>query len=285
MPRYQTAAAFRVALERRLRDESVATGIRLDRFRRQVMVECFLARVETADPGRWVLKGAVALEVRLGPGARATRDVDLGLRSDVTGDGFDALVDRLVGILAIETDDFFVFRVRDVRRLAIASFGDVARARIAVQLAGREFGGFQVDIAGRAHELYDTERLVMPGHLRFAGIDPPDIEVVVLDRHIAEKFAGMTKQFGDRENTRVRDLVDVVLLHEHGLVEPTKVAPAVQRVWAERGEEVPSRLPPFPPAWPDRYARMVGELEIDAVTFADAVLIVDRIWRDMFPAA
>src|SRR4051812_14109170 len=99
MDRYRSAGDFRVALERRLRDESLSSGIRLDRLRRQVMVERFLARVEAVDPGSWVLKGAVALEVRLGNRARATADVDLGLRVDVPSDVLDPVADRLVEIL------------------------------------------------------------------------------------------------------------------------------------------------------------------------------------------
>jgi hypothetical protein len=55
---YVNAGAFRVALERRLRDRAVAEGVRLDRLRRQVMVERFLARLEATEPGRWVLEGA-----------------------------------------------------------------------------------------------------------------------------------------------------------------------------------------------------------------------------------
>jgi hypothetical protein len=281
--RYRSAADFRIALERRLKDEAGATGIRLDRLRRQVMVERFLARVESADAGRWVLKGAVALEARLGARARATADVDLGLRAAAARDGLEEITDHLVRVVNTRPGDFFELQLRDVRRMAIANAGDIGRARIAVRLAGREFGGFQVDVAARERELGATERLTLPGRLAFAGIDPPEVEIVVLARHVAEKFAGMTRTFDDRDNTRVRDLVDLVLLDELGLIEIGDAAGAVTDVWAERGEAVPARLSALPGSWPARYELMAAELGLGVGTFAEAEAVVRRIWAEMFP--
>lgn len=55
---YQTAAAFRRALETRLVAESARTGIPLVRLRKLVVFERFLARLTQAQPGAWLLKGA-----------------------------------------------------------------------------------------------------------------------------------------------------------------------------------------------------------------------------------
>ena len=40
--------------------------------------ERLLVRLELGAPGRWVVKGGMALEMRLGDRARSTRDLDLG---------------------------------------------------------------------------------------------------------------------------------------------------------------------------------------------------------------
>jgi hypothetical protein len=61
--RYASPHALRTALEDRLLRRSQQTGISLDRLRRRVMFERIVARLEAADPGRWVLKGGMALEV------------------------------------------------------------------------------------------------------------------------------------------------------------------------------------------------------------------------------
>ncbi|MDQ2789435.1 MAG: nucleotidyl transferase AbiEii/AbiGii toxin family protein [Actinomycetota bacterium] len=72
---YQSAQALRTALENRLLAQSNETGASLDRLRRRVMFERIIARIQAAEPGQWVLKGGMALEVRLRDDARLTKDV------------------------------------------------------------------------------------------------------------------------------------------------------------------------------------------------------------------
>ncbi len=105
---YQSAQALRTALENRLLAQSNETGDSLDRLRRRVMFERIIARIQAAEPGQWVLKGGMALEVRLRDDARLTKDVDLGLRDDVNS--APDLHERLIEILTIDLDhDFFIF--------------------------------------------------------------------------------------------------------------------------------------------------------------------------------
>ena len=60
---YETPKALRTALEQRLLTRSQATGISLDRLRRRVLFERIVARLQAAEPGLWVIKGGMALEV------------------------------------------------------------------------------------------------------------------------------------------------------------------------------------------------------------------------------
>jgi hypothetical protein len=57
---YDTPQALRMALEQRLLTRSTDTGVSLDRLRRQVLFQRIMARLEAAEPGRWVLKGAIS---------------------------------------------------------------------------------------------------------------------------------------------------------------------------------------------------------------------------------
>jgi hypothetical protein len=103
------------------------------------------------------------------------------------------------------------------------------------------FGTIQLDISPRAHELTATDRLVLPNSLQFAEVPAVVVEIVDVHRHAAEKFHAMTRDFGQRENSRVRDLVDLVLLIEHEMLATLEVADAVAQVWHER--EVAGRKP------------------------------------------
>jgi hypothetical protein len=280
---YATDAAFRAALEQRLLSLAQSTNVNLERLRRQVVLERLLARFEVAEPGVWVLKGAMALEVRLGTVARATMDADLGLR-DVAGAGdLPELGDRIARVLTTPVADRFTYRLVDVQRVALAGSEDLARARLECRLAGREFGRIQLDVVRRPYELADTERLRLHGHLRFAGIEPPEVEVVSISRHVAEKFHAMLLRFVDRENTRVRDLADLVILREHALIDPARAAAAIRSVFAERATAFPLVLPPFPAGWPERYERIAREHDIATASFDDAVATVTTLWGEMFP--
>lgn len=55
---HESPQALRRALEHRLLTRSNETGIGLDRLRRRVLFERVIARLQAAEPGSWVLKGA-----------------------------------------------------------------------------------------------------------------------------------------------------------------------------------------------------------------------------------
>jgi hypothetical protein len=122
----------------------------------------------------------------------------------------------------------------------------------------------------------------LPNSLAFADIEAPTIEVVDVHRHAAEKLHAMLRRFDDRESSRVRDLVDLVLLLEHGLLEPCAVATAARRVWRERdGADPPGTFPALPAGWVDRYERAAAELGLGAASFPAAVGVVRVLWDGM----
>jgi hypothetical protein len=111
-----------------------------------------------------------------------------------------------------------------------------------------------------------------------------DVEIVDVNRHAAEKLHAMSREFGDRDNSRVRDLVDVVLLVEHEMLTPAAVADAVTLVWAEREHTAPpTRMPSLPGSWPTRYELAATEHGLATVTFPDAVALVNELWHALFP--
>lgn len=79
---YATANAFRIALETRLKGVAKEEGTDLQRLRRQVAFDRFLARLFPNRETPWILKGGYALEVRMHQ-ARTTKDIDLTLESSM----------------------------------------------------------------------------------------------------------------------------------------------------------------------------------------------------------
>lgn len=279
---YETAEALRMALEQRLNNRSRETGISLDRLRRRVVFERIVARLAHVEPGRWVLKGGMALEVRLRDQARLTKDIDLGLRDGVNEQA--ELHERLVEALAADPfNDRFVLVAGPVTELSPDGGGHTTwRSSVAAQLAGRPFGGVQIDVSPRAHELDLTDTVALPNSLAFADIEAPAVEIIDVNRHAAEKFHAMLRQFDDRENTRVRDLLDLVLLIENELLDQPSLTSAVRDVWQERdGTPPPAGLRPLPASWPERYERLAAEHDITALTFPAAADLVTALWADL----
>jgi predicted nucleotidyltransferase component of viral defense system len=277
---YATALALRTALEHHLGEYSQEHKISLDRLRRRVVFERIVVRLETAEPGCWVVKGGMALEVRLRDEARLTKDLDLGLRGSET-DAED-LRERLMDALATDPDeDRFVMTVGSAKRCTEDGAGHATwRIPVSADLAGRQFGRIKIDVSPRERELYATDVVVLPTALGFAGIDAREIEIIDVHRHAAEKLHAMQKDFGDRENTRLRDLVDVVLLSEHRLLDSDKLESAVRQVWTEReNSDPPDRPPEFPASWPGRYEEEAANLGLETLSFRDAVSVIAALWE------
>lgn len=73
----------------------------------------------------------------------------------------------------------------------------------------------------------------------------------------------------------MRDLVDLVILCEHELLERPALTDAIRHVWVERDAAPPPfELPPLPETWPPRYERMAAEHDLVTKDFAAAVTVV-----------
>ena len=104
--KYATPEAFRAALDQRIRNEAVASGVPVMRLRKRVAFERFLARLAVVDPQRWVLEGAFALDLRLGLRTRTTKDIDLAGADDER-----IATANLIAAQAIDLHDHFSFDV------------------------------------------------------------------------------------------------------------------------------------------------------------------------------
>jgi hypothetical protein len=139
--RYATAAAFRQALDDRLKAEAARTGLGLARLRKRVAFELFLRRLVAVAPDRWVLKGALALDFRFDSASRPTRDMDLGRADDD-----EAAVEDLTVAQQLALDDFFTFVVRRTNALDDTDDFRAIRFHVTAELAGRVFDQFVVDV-------------------------------------------------------------------------------------------------------------------------------------------
>lgn len=139
--KYASAAAFRQALDQRLKTEASMSGLGVGRLRKRVAFELFLRRLVAVAPNRWVLKGALALDFRLDVATRPTKDIDLGRDDDEA-----AAIEDITAAQALVLDDFFTFSATKTGEFSDTDEFAAIRFHVTAQLAGRTFEQFIVDI-------------------------------------------------------------------------------------------------------------------------------------------
>lgn len=275
---YDNDASFRQALEQRLKRRAEETGTDLNRLRRRVVFERFLARLEHDQPGRWVVKGGMALEIRLGDQARMTRDLDLAVVAEgVDGDSIRA--DLIAALDHDPTGDRFRFGVGPATALQLDEASRPGwRFRVEAELAGRSFANVRVDVVARPEEISATERIKLPSLLSFAGIEGVEVDAVNLAQHFAEKLHAFTRTYDSRPNTRVRDLPDLLILIHDGL-DPATALAATEHVFAVRAtHEVPNNLDDPPPFWSQEYEGIANDLDLPEKVIESAMETLRGFW-------
>lgn len=278
----RSPSALRASLDARLLLLAHERGVDVNRLRRHVTFQRLLRRLGP----EWVLKGGYLLEARLGTRARATRDVDLAI-SEATADLADALRE------ALDHDpdgDHFVFRVtgaRSHRGNALALGGPGAHLSVEALLASRPFASIRVDVVARSEEIGGgTERVTLPLVVAEPDWPPVTVTAVDLEQHAAEKLHALASVWVHPEpSTRVKDLLDIVLLVDTARLDPARLHERLTVVFRSRDASAPPTTLPDPPAaWRTDYAAMAADHTVSAVTL-DAALAVARALIDPRPPA
>lgn len=286
--RYRTAAAFRTALEERIKQQSAAEGTAIWRMRKRVAIERFLARLQTSPDSPWLLKGAFALDLRFRDRARSTKDLDLGSDISLLGQApleRPEIAARLRQAAGHPLEDFFVFAIPGegeeiVQEPAARAYRFIVHAA----LAGRPFEEFRVDIATKPELVAPIEEVPASDTLAFAGIPPVRFRAISLPQQFAEKLHAFTFPWEDRENTRVKDLVDITLILESSPPEPKIARTALEGIFEGRGtHKLPTRISDPPATWVGSYGLMAREIGLAHVAMDEATEFLRRYWSQLYP--
>lgn len=268
-PHYQTAAGLRMALEERLNRQAREKGLDVLRLRRHVAFDRFLARIFSGPASRFVLKGGYAFELWLDR-ARATKDIDLsfkvgkgGRQGNKKAVEADALLELLQNLVSTDSGDFFEFVIgKAVIDLENAPYGGW-RFPVEVRLAGYVFVRFAIDVAAGDLWLEPHELARTIDWLGFAGIGAPKVPVISREQQFAEKLHAYTRP-RQTPNSRVKDLVDLLLLVRMRGIGPGKIKAAAEKTFARRGTHSfpPVFLPP-PSAWSSPFRKLARECGIE----------------------
>jgi hypothetical protein len=276
--RYATALDFRRALETRLVARSRETRVPLDWLRKQVAFDRLLARLLLNAPGKWMLKGALALDYRLRDRARTSKDMDLTHQ----GDEAEA-TERLLKATELDLGDFFTFQVARTSRLEELAGGTAMRYQLTCRLGRSVFDEATVDVAF-AERFPVLEVLETPPLLGFAGIGPLRVPTLPLAIQVAEKVHAYTRQYGasGRPSSRTKDLADLVIVATSFPIVGADLRRGLESTFSSRQTHpMPSALPEPPREWRTDYPRVARRFGIEpdveaahrqAAKFIDPVL-------------
>nr|WP_233261342.1 nucleotidyl transferase AbiEii/AbiGii toxin family protein [Vitiosangium sp. GDMCC 1.1324] len=200
---YRTSAAFKQALEARLRAAAASSGMPMNRLRQRLIFDRFLVRVFAILGENTPLKGGIALELRLSR-ARTTKDVDLRC----TGKP-DALLGQLQAAGRTPAEEPLFFEVSAGPQGDIINGEGVVyegrRFRVHTRLDGRPYGEpFGVDAAFGDVLVGTPETIEGSDFLSFAGVPRSRLRIYPRESHVAEKLHAYTLP-RERENERTRE--------------------------------------------------------------------------------
>ncbi len=277
--KYKTAKAFRVAITTRLKTLSRTTGEPYPDLYRRVAIDRLLSRI---DWSKWTAKGGYILQRRL-PKARPTKDIDLA-----TGDGSfilqdadaqqSALATAFQEMSKVDAGDHFVFQVAVEKPLPGFGKGGI-RCQVRCLLDGEMFATFQLDAIIQDETVFPAENIEGDTFLSFAGLKPLMLKVPAKEEVFAEKIHAYTLP-REKENTRVKDLLDLALLLQDG-VDREKVRMAINGVFPIRKTHaIPAELPMPPENWHKVFAELVKDSGID-LTVDAAFQMVSEFYKTL----
>lgn len=254
-------------------------GVAEGRVRAWVAYMIMAGTLERADgPGgpRFIVKGGVALELRLRGRARATKDIDIVLR-DTTADLAEALEQALIG----EAYQGFSFR-RKGEPLLLDN--GAVNVEFAVTFRGQPWTSMSVDIARAEPGEADVEwvdAIVLTDAFGVTG--PAHLPCLPLRFHVAQKLHGMTlPPRPGRRNERFRDLIDLLLMETLVAADVGVLRDACELVFSSRGtHKWPPNLGLVPAHWDEPFAQLAAEVQLAerdvATALARVRALVERI--------
>ena len=231
---WATPTATRQGITDRLRTRYPPAELQLRRV--EVAFRRLLVRLEASAPQRWIVKGGVALLLRLDP-SRTSDDIDLSY-VDAAGEHATA-IRALERAFEIDAGDFFAFAFTT---LVAAGLGetdaDTFTVRVRARVGEIEWATFGVDLQAPSIDA-PTETISNAGDLTGLGAvdDLPPLRALPISQQLAEKTCAMFERHGVTPSfsSRARDLVDIAMIASQvDKIDGTKLEEDLRREEARR---------------------------------------------------
>ena len=267
--------ANRVALERWIAQKAQEDGIAAARLRRAVsfmVLSAVLARfVDEEGAPLFLLKGGVAMELRVGARARASKDYDTAFRDDMT---------RLEDVLATASVHVHGdFRLTAGAATPIGPTGAV-QIPIRITFAHYDWGTIDLEVSaaeGGSRAATAIEYAAPAPALSLFGLPDGDrVALFPLPYQVAQKLHACTESREERDNDRFRDLIDLLLLEEIlADADLPAVRLACEEVFRLRARHAWPPEVHIYPLWADGYRNLAHSMGFPVLEVTEAKAQVD----------
>lgn len=269
-------------------------GERVNQLRRDVAFHAALRRLShSTSQGSWVIKGGVALQLRLDP-SRSSKDIDITWM----GEAVDRTVelDALRAALECDEGDFFAFEL-NVTDNKVDDAGALV-VPVTARLGGRHFERFSIDLAPAREGLQIEDPPPAPAPLGIDQLGEARVRLLRIELQLADKLCAIHEMRNGMPSSRWRDLADVAMIAQQvDGIDGRTLVDALAAESALRRDTLPDGLPTsltLTSSQHDSWRRQWGSggrgvpISFDealtvARDFADPVLdglSIDAGWRD-----
>ena len=252
-------------------------GVPARRIHLVVAIDRLLVRLLEGAPGRWAVKGGYANQLRLPDDARFTEDLDLRIDAAI-----EAAPELLATGFAVDLGDDLSYEVAVSPAPLEGPPGGGLRFVVVARLAGTELVRFKVDVSAADVVVGEFASCLSDPVLERLGFGRSRFPVYPVDQHVAEKLHALTLP-RDVENTRARDLVDLVWFIGHFAFRSDALAIACAATFERRATHPwPPVVEAPPESWARSYAVWRAQLSLAEPNPAAAAASLRRFLRPVY---
>ena len=259
---FRTAAEFDRAMKKAVRQ----AGKDLGAGYRQALRDRFLCRVFLNGNRDYVLKGGSGMLARI-PDARATRDIDFGLLAPM--DSGDA-IEELSRLASADLGDFCRFELTKIEEsLDENGYSRLLKLRFASFVGAEEKDPVLIDLSLGCQPV-GTPIVVEPSNrVTIPGVQTSPYLLYPLEDQLADKLCAiMELQPGGYPSSRMKDLLDVLLIEKTQTIDSTLLSLAITTECGRRIMEVPESFC-APDHWAGGFSRFAKTNGMD-ISFDEA---------------
>jgi len=195
---------------------------------------------------------------RIGERARATADADATWRTTV--DGLQAMLeDAAEGDLA----DFFEFLIGRGRPIQAEGPEGGFRFPVRCLLAGRAFETLRLDINLVPGDPRPLDHVELRNLFDFTDLPPVMVPAIRPEQQLAEKIHAYARDYREQDNSRAKDLFDLLAIAQHlRLPALAEVRAACRETFLLRATSWPPDLPSPPATWETPWRGFVRDYAI-----------------------